>query len=371
MFHLIITIVYTIPNIYLFFRVKQLFISKPYRRFYIPIYLFLALIYPITQTFSHRDMNLLMHVLSGISGYLLPFFLYLFLLVLLFDLLLLINLAVRIVPAENRKKYSFRLFALSSLILVSALAVVAGIINLNTIRTSAYRIEVHKRQAKIEHLRIVFVSDIHIQQNTRLNFIKQLVSKVNTLQPDLMLYGGDMVEGDSRKEATAALESLLRSVQATYGSFGVSGNHEYYGGDGQHDFFRESGIILLADTVVFIDSSFYLAGRNDEHIHSRETIQELIGTLPLDIPIILLDHRPTELQEVSLTGADMQFSGHTHNGQLFPINLITRTIYELSWGYKKIRNTHFFVSSGLRLWGPQVKTAGKSEIMLVDVYFTP
>jgi predicted MPP superfamily phosphohydrolase len=73
------------------------------------------------------------------------------------------------------------------------------------------------------------------------------------------------------------------------------------------------------------------------------------------------------LQETSLTPVDVQFSGHTHNGQLFPLNYIFHSIYELPWGYKKIRNTHFFVTSGLRLWGPPVKTAGKSEIMLVNI----
>ena len=82
-----------------------------------------------------------------------------------------------------------------------------------------------------------------------------------------------------------------------------------------------------------------------------------------------MDHRPLDLQAVSRSNVDVQFSGHTHDGQLFPINLITNMVYELSWGYKKIRNTHFFVTSGLRLWGPQVKTAGKSEIMCVDIQF--
>jgi len=85
--------------------------------------------------------------------------------------------------------------------------------------------------------------------------------------------------------------------------------------------------------------------------------------------VIVMDHRPTQMQEVSQTVANAQFSGHTHNGQLFPINYIIHQLYELSWGYKKIRDTHFFVSCGLRLWGPPVKTAGKSEIMLVDFMF--
>jgi predicted MPP superfamily phosphohydrolase len=151
--------------------------------------------------------------------------------------------------------------------------------------------------------------------------------------------------------------------------YGIKGNHEYYGARGQSDFIRESGITLLCDTVYKIDSLFYLAGRNDQLFGQRKTIGELLEKVPHDLPVIVLDHRPTGLEEASRTIADVQFSGHTHNGQLFPINLITRIVYDLSWGYRKIRNTHFFVSSGLRLWGPPVKTAGTSEIMLVDISF--
>jgi hypothetical protein len=86
--------------------------------------------------------------------------------------------------------------------------------------------------------------------------------------------------------------------------------------------------------------------------------------------VILIDHRPTELDEVSRTAVDLQMSGHTHNGQLFPLNLILRNMYRLSWGYEKIANTHFFVTSGIMLWGPPVRTTGKSEIMVIDVRFT-
>jgi predicted MPP superfamily phosphohydrolase len=165
------------------------------------------------------------------------------------------------------------------------------------------------------------------------------------------------------------MESSLNTIRAKYGVFGVTGNHEFYGGQDRGDFFRKAGITLLCDTLVRIGDSFYIGGRYDQHYRKRKTISEILGSDSLDLPVLLMDHRPTELQEVSLTGTDVQFSGHTHDGQLFPINLITNRIYELSWGYKKIRNTHFFVTSGLRLWGPAVKTAGKSEIMLVDIYF--
>jgi predicted MPP superfamily phosphohydrolase len=369
MFHLYITLAYIIPNIYVFIRIKDLFISKGYRLIYTVFYIFTATIYPLTQLYSQRDVNIAMRVLSDVSDYILPFFLYLFLFVILFDLLLLFNLLFNIVSSETRKSFSFRLYALSSIILLSVAVVIAGVINMNSIRISEYQVEIPRRQSGAEHLRVAFVSDFHIEQNTSQAFVEQFVRKVNALNADILLYGGDMVEGDKENETSEAIESALRNIHVKYGSYGVTGNHEFYGGSEQGNFFRNAGIKLLCDTIVRIDNSLYLAGRYDKHFRKRKAANEILKGNYDDLPIILLDHRPTELQEVSRTNADIQFSGHTHDGQMFPINLITRSIYELSWGYKKIRNTHFFVSSGLRLWGPPVRTSGKSEIMLVDINF--
>jgi predicted MPP superfamily phosphohydrolase len=369
MFHFYITSAYIIPNIYIFFRIKDLFISKGYRLLFTLVFLITAMLFPLTQLFSHSDTNTVMQVLSSISGYILPFFLYLFLFVLLYDLLLLFNLMFRIVPSETRKKISFRLYALSSIILLSVLVVAGGAINMNTIRISKYKADVPRRHSCAEHLRVAFVSDFHIQRNTSLVFVEQFVQKMKALQPDIILYGGDMVEGDKENETTGAIESAIKNIHSKYGSFGVTGNHEFYGGNNQGIFFRKAGIRLLCDTLIRIDDAFYLAGRYDQHIRKRKPVNEIVDGASNDLPVILMDHRPTELQEVSCTAADIQFSGHTHNGQMFPINLITQSMYELSWGYKKIRNTHFFVSSGLRLWGPPVRTTGKSEIILVDIDF--
>ncbi len=369
MFHLYLTLAYIIPNFYVFFRIKHLFISKGYRLMFTLFYILTATVYPLTQLYSQREVNKSMQLLSDVSGYILPFFLYLFLFVILFDLFLLFNLLFRIISSETRKSFRFRLYSLSSIFLLSVAVVIAGVINMNTIRVSKYQVEIPRRHSGAKHLRVAFVSDFHIQQNTSLSYVEQFVQKVNALKPDILLYGGDMVEGDKENETSKAIESAIRNIYAKYGSYGVTGNHEFYGGNEQGIFFQNAGINLLCDSVVKIDNSFYLAGRYDEHFGQRKAVNEILGGDSNDLPIILLDHRPTELQEVSLTKADIQFSGHTHNGQMFPINLITRSVYELSWGYKKIRNTHFFVTSGLRLWGPPVRTSGKSEIMLVDINF--
>jgi uncharacterized protein len=369
MFHLYITLVYIIPNIYVFFRIKNLFISKKYRRWYIAVYLLLALIFPVSQNFLRHNSDFISQFFTTVAGYILPFFLYLFLSVLVFDLFLLLNLIFKIVSAELRKSFSFRLAAFSSILFISVATVIGGVINLNTIRVSQYNIVVPKRNSTIGNLRVAFVADFHIQQKTRQSFVDQFVRKVNALQPDIILYGGDIVEGRGETATSVEIESALKSIQTKYGAFGVLGNHEFYARQDDGIFFEQAGITLLNDSIIKITDSFYLAGRYDEHFKNRKTIREVVGDNPADLPIILLDHRPTQLQEVSQTSVDAQFSGHTHNGQLFPLNFILRQMYELSWGYRKIENTHFFVTSGLRLWGPPVKTAGKSEIMLVDFTF--
>ena len=369
MFFLYITLAYTIPNIYVFFRIRHLFISKAYRRLYLLIYLLLVALYPLVGRQSTGEMSSIMQALTTFSGYVLPFFLYLFLSVLLFDIFLLLNLKARILSSETRKRFSFRVITLTVMVFLSVGVVAGGAINLNTIQVSKYEIEVPHRNSRLDHIRVAFVADIHIQQSTSIRFIEQFVRKVNALQPDILLLGGDIVEGHREDGSTKEIESSIRNLKTKYGSFAVLGNHESYGNKEQSSFFRKSGITLLCDSVIKIDSSFYLAGRYEQRYRQRKPTSELLSNITHDLPVLMLDHRPTELQEASQTAVDVQFSGHTHNGQLFPLNYIIHSMYELSWGYLKIKDTNFFVTSGLRLWGPPVKTAGKSEIMLVDINF--
>lgn len=368
MFHLYLTLAYVVPNIYVFTRIYQLFIGKGYKIWYTIIYLLLFSVYPLSRNLGDGG-NWFVHLLSEFAGYLLPFYLYLFLSVLLFDLFLLINLLFKFISSEKRKSFSFRLYVFSAMVWLSVLVVIGGVINLNTIRFSNYSVSVPKKDSDIEKLRVAFVADIHLLENTRLKYIEQFVNKVNAANADIILFGGDIVEGDSDNETSLEIEKAFRKIQTKYGSYGVVGNHEFYGGQEHSPFFNKAGIIVLYDTIINIDNSFYLGGRYDQHYRNRKTIGEIMENINPRLPLIFLDHRPTQLKEIAQTKVDAQFSGHTHNGQLFPINYIIRQMYELSWGYKKVGDTHFFVTSGLRLWGPPVKTAGKSEIMLVDFVF--
>jgi predicted MPP superfamily phosphohydrolase len=369
MFHTIITVAYIIPNIYVFLRIGQLFISKNQRLIYAVIYLLLALAYPVNNFFIEGESELKYNIVTLIARYILPFYLYLFLSLLVFDIFLLINRFAKLVQPETMRGRKFRIAALTALLIIPMMVVVGGIINFNTIRVSEYMVTVPRKASKIDHLRIAFASDFHLKERTDIRFVEQFAAKVATLQPDLMIFGGDIVEGDKDDGKISQFEDIFRKIPSRYGVYAVLGNHEYYGGQDKGNFFDKSGMKMLCDTIVVVDQSFNLAGRLDSHFQGRKSIGDLMKSVTDSLPVILIDHRPTELLDVSKTTVDVQLSGHTHDGQLFPLNLIIDRIYELGYGYKKIANTHFFVSSGIMLWGPPVRTTGKSEILVVDVEF--
>lgn len=370
MFHTIITLAYIITNIYVFVRIRQLFINKRFRFHYTIFYISMALIYPVSNLLAEGDPSALRNVLTSAGNYILPFYLYLFLFVLVFDFFLIINRLIKIIPSGVFEDSRFKVTGLSLILILATGVVVAGIINFNTIRISGYKIDIPARSSQIKHLKIAFVADFHLKERTDLHFVERFVKKMEQINPDLMIFGGDIVEGDRDDGNLVRFEQLLAGIKTRYGVFAVPGNHEHYARQDKGSFFRKSGMTVLNDTNVVLDNLFTLAGRNDSHIRSRKTITALLKDVSDTLPLILIDHRPTEIDQVSRTSVDVQLSGHTHNGQLFPINLITRKFYLLSWGYKKIGKTHFFVTSGIRLWGPPVRTAGKSEIMLIDINFT-
>lgn len=365
-----LTLGYLIPGIYLFVRIWNLFIPGKYRWPYIILFAILFLIYPISSLAGEDGAGILSDVTGKISEYLLPFFLYLFLFILLTDILLLIIIIFRILPREKIREQSLRTIVFFVIICLSVLIVIAGVINFNSIRISEYKIDVQNKSSDLSHLRIAYISDFHIQEDTPAGFIKRAVQKVNRINPDIMLFGGDIFEGEDEDKNIYEVESLLGSIKTKYGVYGVLGNHEHYSRQDRGSFFNKAGIKILIDSAVVFSRSFVLAGRNDSHISTRKNINELMNYLPDSLPVILMDHRPSEIKQIAGTLTDILLSGHTHNGQLFPINFITRKVYDLSMGYRKFGRTHVFVSSGLRLWGFPVRTTGKSEIVVIDVNFT-
>jgi len=329
----------------------------------------LAAGYPAAESLSHGMIGGALKLLVLAGYYALPLVLYLTLTVLLTDLAVAALRLSRAVTRETVRSDGFRLQRLVVTLAVPVLVVAAGIVNANVLRVREYTVEVPRGSSTLQELKVAFASDLHLGNLTPKGWLAGFVDKVNVQKPDIVLIGGDILEGHRGDGDIGAIEAQFRRLESRYGVFAVPGNHEGYARTSA-DFFDRSGIRFLQDGLATIEGAFVLAGRRDARRGSRKSVDDLLRGAPDDLPVILLDHRPTDMELVSRSRVGLQLSGHTHHGQLFPVNFITQREYGLSWGHRKTGNTHFIVTSGAWLWGPPVRTVGASEILVVHVRFT-
>ena len=369
-YHLGMFIIYFLVNLYVYTRLKKLLAAgRLGRRIFSFVYLLLALAYPFVELISHASQARFLKYVLLFGYYSLPFLLYVFLLIALGDLLLLLNHLLKIVPVQFIRSRKLAVGALGILLFGSISIIILGRIHYENIKVNEYQIEIPGKSAKIDHLRIALAADFHISDVTEPHLIETIISKINSTHPDIVLLAGDLLEGDRPGFDVSRYAALFRQLRAKYGVYASLGNHDYQRVINHSNFFDLAGIKVLEDRFVIIDQSFCLAGRSDSHQGIKRSLDQVLGGAPRNFPIILMDHRPSNFAETLLHPVDIQLSAHTHHGQLFPINLITQLKYDLSWGYKHINHTHFFVTCGVLTWGPPVRTVGDSEIMLIQVTF--
>jgi predicted MPP superfamily phosphohydrolase len=218
-----------------------------------------------------------------------------------------------------------------------------------------------------KELKIVALSDLHLGISLGEKATKKYVNMINAEKPDLVLFVGDLIDHSVPVVVQQNLDQQLRQISAPLGVYGVLGNHEYFAGanDDLFDFYRKSGIIILRDTSVLINKEVYLIGRDDAFNKHRKALRQVMQPIDSSKPSILLDHQPNHLQDAEENNIDLQLSGHTHDGQVYPGNLIAAAMFELSHGYKIKGNTHYYVSSGLGIWGPLYRIGTQSELMVI------
>lgn len=370
MFWTIALAVYLLPSVYVYFRVMSLLLEKLHKIIFTGIFILFVSTFPATEILSHSSSPTWVDALLNLGYSSLPFMLYLFLLVVLLDILRGINRLLKIVPVETLRLPRIRVINLTLLIAVPTLVVAVGMVKFADIRVNEYQVQIPRKSSPLRNLKIALASDLHLKELTDRGFMDRFVTRVNSLNADILLMPGDILEGDRQYEQLKEFERQFRRIRTRYGVYASPGNHDRYAMRNKLDFFENSHITLLQDTVAVIDGAFTLVARNDGRSQSRKTIDELMRSATDTLPSIVLDHRPTDILPISATRADLLVCGHSHHGQLFPLNLIAEQLYELSWGYKKFQNTHVFVTSGVQLWGPPVRTAGDSEIMVITAEFT-
>jgi uncharacterized protein len=334
----------------------------------------LAAIFIFAKFLESRHSSVITDILNIIGGFWLAFMLYGFLFFLLSDIVLAVLKITGGIGGEN--VLLFRKWSFILTVAFSALLIAGGFINAIIPVVTKYDITINKSAGEVKNLRIAAVSDIHLGSIIRKRSLKKLSGILAELHPDLVLLLGDIVDGELGPVLRGDLLKYFTAPESNDGLFAITGNHEFIGGGNRTIPYIESkGIRVLKDEVVTLKGGIQLIGRIDKdsfrfYRKERLSLKKLMEQVDTLKPVILLDHQPFHLDETAKRGIDLQLSGHTHNGQMWPLNYVTGWIYELSYGYLKKGNTHFIVSSGYGLWGPRVRSGSRSEVLLIDIKFT-
>lgn len=359
-------------------------------RFKVPfavVYLFMALSPVIAFLLPKSAVAI---VIRRISTYWIGIMLYSLLYVVLFDLLRLI--------AKHTKLKNTLLFSRGSVISIGSVVVACavatclyGIFNARNIKVNEYSITVNKSCGSDKHLKAVLVADLHMGYAIGVDHITSMVEKINQQDADIVIIAGDIFDNSyDGMDDPEGIKAQLQSIKSKYGVYAVYGNHDIdekilmgftfdWGGKQLHNekmtnFMKECNIKLINDESVLINDEFYLVGRRDTdkpgtEDGTRAEISELTKVLDKTKPIFVLSHEPDELQKTADAGADIDFSGHTHDGQLFPGNLTIGLFWENPCGMIKKDNMYSIVTSGVGVYGTFMRVGTDAEICSVDIDF--
>jgi len=373
----IVFLIHFLVNFYIFIRGWQsLSLFPSVRPYFAAVFILLFLSYILARILEKHIGFSVANIFNHIGSVWFAAMLYFFLFILLFDLLRMFNHWLHFFPAIFMANYAKTKF-ITMLFTVGAvlLLITYGFINANVVRVTTMDMPVKKYAGNLKSLNVVMLSDIHLGTIIGQKKLGAIINKVNELSPDIVLLAGDVVDENVKHVIKQNLGANFENIKSKYGVYAVPGNHEFIGGaDAAVAYLEKHKVHFLRDTALLIDNSFWLAGRNDKDMarfngKSREPLETLLAPLDKNYPLILLDHQPFFLETSAKNGVDIQFSGHTHNGQIFPLNLITRAIYHPDWGYRKIGDTHFYVSCGVGTWGPPVRIGNYPEIVNAKIIF--
>ena len=233
-------------------------------------------------------------------------------------------------------------------------------------------ISINKSGGELDFIRVAMIGDLHLGWMINKKHTKRFVDLIMSQNPDLILFVGDIIDSNIDPIIEQNMDEELARLYAPFGVFSCTGNHEYrYDAEEKIQLLNNVGITMLRDSAVLVDSLFYIIGREDRIVLDRKSLEEILNEQGVDKskPLIVLNHTPDNLSEEADAGVDIALYGHTHHGQAFPGNIATEIVFEVAHGYKKKEDTHFYVTSGLGLVGPQFRIGTVSEIAMINIKF--
>lgn len=345
---------------------------------YWPLFWLLASLYLLSRAVNHHLPDAVYEASHFIGAYWLAAMMYLFLILLAIDLVRLLDLAFRFLPSSwlHGPRSTAATGIAIGVVVLSLLA--WGSRNAVSPVVTTYEIDVPKRAGNLRELDAVLVSDIHLGTIVNRKRLESLVARINALGPDVVFLAGDVLDEDVGPFVDQGMSEVMKKLAAPLGVYAIPGNHEYIGGHLAEfaSYLEDAGVKVLIDRTVTVAGAFHIVGRDDlsgarMKGSPRKPLSELVAGLDPSLPLVLMDHQPFDLGQAEKAGIDLQLSGHTHRGQLFPNNLVTRKIFELDYGYKKKGSLNVVVSSGYGTWGPPVRIGSRSEIVRLKLRFSP
>jgi predicted MPP superfamily phosphohydrolase len=256
-------------------------------------------------------------------------------------------------------------------LLLTALVASYGYVEARSIRSETVLIKSPKIPREVGTLTIAQISDVHLGLIVREARLKRILRKVKRVKPDIVVSTGDLVDGQI--DSLVGLAEALKAINPKYGKFAVTGNHEFYAGLDQALYFTErAGFTVLRGEAVTVAGLITVAGVDDPtgkvFGHSGGASERaLMSGLPRDRFTVLLKHMPV-VEENAPGLFDLQLSGHTHKGQIFPFNLITRVLFPTDAGLLDLpNNSHLYVSRGSGTWGPPIRFLSPPEVTVIEL----
>ena len=287
-----------------------------------------------------------------------------------FPILALVNLIITKVPFFSDNFYLYETILIA---LVFIFITLVGTYNAKNSYVKSMNIKINKEGLR-EPLNIVMVSDIHLGNIIRNKRLKTMVEEINSLNPDIVIIAGDIIDSDITPFLNHNMASEFSKLKAKYGTFATLGNHDILtkSEDEIVRILKKNSITVLRDEATLINNSFYIIGRDDITVSRftnkpRASLENLTKNLDKSKPLIVVDHNPKYLNESLDANIDLQLSGHTHKGQIAPGNIVTNKLFEVHYGYLKKDNLNVVVSSGYGTWGPPVRLGSKSEIVQINL----
>lgn len=246
--------------------------------------------------------------------------------------------------------------------------------------TTQYNLRTNK-SIGVPDLKISMISDLHLGTTMNSDKLEKYCRQIQASKPDIVVLDGDMFDEKTSKEDMEAACRLFGKIKSTYGVYYVYGNHDVQRYSSSHYFSKKdiytdmnsNNIVVLDDEAELVNNQFYIIGRADASFSreaGRKSLPELLKSCDKNKFILLLDHQPLDLKKASEDGVDLQLSGHTHGGQIWPGGLISEIFHinEMNYGYRKIGNYQIIVSSGIGAWSDPLRLGSKSEIVQIRLH---